>query len=117
MVIFKSNYNIIINTLNILQFKIILILLFIIIIKIYNSKFKYFCSLKNNSLQNTNNTYDTVIDFNTLYFWNYTYLENEMHNYSLYNEFKNPKISLILIFKDINENEEYNIINLINFII
>jgi len=113
----QSDNNIIIITLNIHQLKLILILLFIIIIREYNSDFKYSFSFKNNLLQKENNKNDTVIDFNTLYFWNYTYLKNEMHNYSLYNEFNNPKISLILIIKDNNENEENNIIDQINFII
>ena len=113
----QSDNNIIIITLNIHQLKLILILLFIIIIREYNSDYKYSFSFKNNLSQKENNKNDTVIDFNTLYFWNYTYLKNEMHNYSLYNEFNNPKLSLILIIKDNNENEENNIIDQINFII
>ena len=97
--IYSSDKNIIIITLNIRQLKLTLILLFIII---NNCK---------------NDTKETIIDFNTLYFWNYTFLKNEMHNYSLYNEFSNPKISLIIINKYHNENEEFNIIEKIKFII
>jgi len=97
--IYSNNKNIIIITLNIRQLKLTLILLFIIINNCKNDK------------------KETIIDFNTLYFWNYTFLKNEMHNYSLYNEFSNPKISLIIIIKYHNENEEFNIIEKINFII
>ena len=83
----QSDNNIIIITLNIHQLKLILIILFIIMIREYNSDFKYSFSLKNNFLLKENNQNDNVIDFNNLYFWNYTYLKNEIHNYSLYNEF------------------------------
>lgn len=37
------------------------------------------------------------IKFNKDYTWKIANLKNEMHNYSLYNIFKLPKISLILI--------------------
>ena len=44
-------------------------------------------------------------------FWNTTFLKNEMHSYSLYDEFKFPFISLIIMK---NEGQEQNLIEIIN---
>lgn len=53
------------------------------------------------------------INFNTVYFWNSTLLKNEMHRYSLYNSFKFPLISLILIN---NNNFEFNDVNIVRIL-
>ena len=50
-----------------------------------------------NKVNNNINTKTEEINFNTVYFWNTTFLKNEMHKYSLYNTFKTPFLSLILI--------------------
>jgi lipopolysaccharide biosynthesis glycosyltransferase len=44
-------------------------------------------------------------------FWNYTCVKNEMHYYSLYNQFKFPKLSLIIIMNKISENDISEFIN------
>ena len=50
-------------------------------------------------------------------FWNFTFLKNEMHSYKLYNSFKFPKISIIIMNKDDPQKYRYRIINQIKKII
>ena len=44
---------------------------------------------------------------------NFTFIKNEMHSYGLYNIFKNPKISLILMNNEKLKKNKYKILNFI----
>ena len=59
------------------------------------------------------NTEKDHIQLRSKIFWNYTFLKNEMHAYELYNVFKFPKISLILMN---NENHQPNIYKIKDYI-
>ena len=64
--------------------------------------------IRNSLKKDENGTYPKRNDFR-----NFTFLKNEMHFYGLYNAFKNPKISLILMNNEKSKNNKYNILNFI----
>ena len=88
------NNNSTINSRNLVNNK-LLFLILLIILKQLIIKIKIIDKIiKRNKQENKKKE---EINFNTVFFWNSTYLKNEMHSYSLYNVFKSPLISLILI--------------------
>ena len=92
--------NNLINKANFSFIKIVVVLLLFTIIK-----FKITYPSKENVIkqyeigQNTNPENKENFDIipNSKNFWNSTFLKNEMHSYGLYNAFKSPKISIILM--------------------
>ena len=70
----------------ILQFFLLFLLIFQIVV-----------SYKKIQLESTNRKNLNLNNPVSKYWYNLTFLKNEMHSYSLYNEFKIPKISLVLM--------------------
>lgn len=80
--------------LNFKYIKLIIVLFLITAIKFQINKFIESNELEKHEIDNIQSDLNI---FKPDIFWNYTYLKNEMHSYSLYNAFKSPKISLILM--------------------
>ena len=110
----KENNNLLCSTNFSCQKIIIVLLLFITInlqIKLIKSNKleKYNSDKITKSIKKeANGTYPKRNDFR-----NFTFLKNEMRYYGLYNTFKNPKISLILMTNEKPKNIKYNVLNFI----
>ncbi len=78
--------------------KLCFLLLLMILIRFHNFKSKKLNLVKENKVE---------LNQQQKKFWNTTFLKNEMHSYGLYNFFKFPFISLILM---LNMNSQENII-------
>ena len=104
----KYNNNKLFNEISILFLKLLITILLIVIFQHQNNS-----TLKLNEIQTTqfnnastcNETLKNKIESKRKPFWNNTLVKNEMHSYSLYNTFKNPQLSLLLI---INEKTKIN---------
>ena len=98
-IIINSNNNLL-NELTILLFKIFIIIVLIVIFNhqnkntLQNNKIK---SAQSKEIQNSNKILKNEEKSQRKPFWNNTLVKNEMHSYSLYNTFKKPQFSLILM--------------------
>ena len=93
--------------------KIIFILLFFATIN-HNSEISLKSNTKKtveNRINYNNNTKEFIIDQNNSIFWNFTLVKNEMDYFSLFNQFKIPQFSFILMD---NLNNKINLIDIIN---
>jgi len=110
----NENNNLLCSTNFYCQKFIIILLLFIVInleIKLIksNKPGKYSLDKIQYSLKKEKN----VTNSKRNVFRNFTFLKNEMHSYGLYNTFKNPKISLILMNNEKLKKNKYKILNFI----
>ena len=67
--------------------------------------------LKERKVSNDENRTNEIISKKQNEFFNFTFLKNEMHYYSLYNTFKYPKFSLIILD---NENIDLGVYQIVN---
>ena len=98
-----------------IRLKIILLIFLVLIIRHNMSKLSKIIRAHHYKIEkpkNKENEQNLEINDKILYSWNYTFwnctfLKNEMHGYSLYNEFNFPKLSIIItiidLIYDINE--------------
>ena len=87
--------------------KLCFLLLLMILIGFHNSKSKKLNLVKENKIELDQHQKKISNILEQKKFWNTTFLKNEMHSYGLYNFFKFPFISLILM---LNMNSQENII-------
>ena len=93
---------------------VVLLLLFFVKLKLNHLSKSYDLeSYEIDKITNDENQENAQIKLRRNIFWNFTFLKNEMHSYELYNTFKFPQISLILMN---NEKPQQNIYKIINYI-
>ena len=92
----ESNYSI--SKINFPYAKLIIVLLLIIVIKYKINRYYSENDFEKYEIDDNQNQKDYVkYNHKSNIFWNYTYLKNEMDTYGLYNEFKFPQMTIIIM--------------------
>ena len=110
--LYNHKYNIIINIINHGLIKLIIIISLIIIFGLQISKGEAFNNIPiERYMESMTPNIEKPNNLNSERFWNFTFLKNEMHYYSLCNLLNIPKISLVIMNEENSKDSLFQTIN------